>query len=328
MRPSVTTVLMALACVVGVGCGGGGAGDTPVTPVTPPPVGPVAAVPAGPFVPGQSYTGRNGYIEYVAGNAPVIFTAPHGGSLTPAEIPARGCGTNTTDLNTQELARAMQASFLARTGRYPHVVINRLSRSRLDANRDRGEATCGDAESAVAWEEWHAFVEIAKQAAIAGDGRGWYMDLHGHGHEIQRLELGYLLTDAQLALADTVLDAGAVEDASSIRTLARADASTSFSALLRGPTSLGALYAAEGFRSLPSPADRTPAGAPYFDGGYNTARHGCQSGGNVCGVQVEANFAGVRDAAANRTRFGDATARVLDTYLRTHWGLQLPRATP
>lgn len=41
------------------------------------------------YVAGQSYFGRNGYIEYVAGNAPVILTAPHGGSLTPTGIPDR-----------------------------------------------------------------------------------------------------------------------------------------------------------------------------------------------------------------------------------------------
>jgi hypothetical protein len=43
----------------------------------------------------------------------------------------------------------------------------------------------------------------------------------------------------------------------------------------------------------------------------------------ICGVQVEAHFAGVRDNAANRERFADATARVLEQYLREQWGLRL-----
>ena len=54
---------------------------------------------------GQSYFGRNGYVEYIAGNTPVILSAPHGGALTPTTIPDRtasacgskrpGCSCNT-----------------------------------------------------------------------------------------------------------------------------------------------------------------------------------------------------------------------------------------
>ena len=53
---------------------------------------------------------------------------------------------------------------------------------------------------------------------------------------------------------------------------------------------------------------------------------GCSGGttnGNICGVQIESNFAGVRDNATNRDRFGDATAIVLEAYLRMHWDLRL-----
>jgi hypothetical protein len=100
-------------------------------------------------------------------------------------------------------------------------------------------------------------------------------------------------------------------------------AGVSFSSLLRGPASLGTLYASEGFPSTPSAAAPSPGSAPYFDGGYNTARYGCRDGGMVCGVQVESNFTGVRDNAASRARFAEATVRVLTTYLGTHWGIRL-----
>ena len=42
---------------------------------------------------------------------------------------------------------------------------------------------------------------------------------------------------------------------------------------------------------------------------------------NVSGVQIESNFTGVRDTPANRDRFGDVTAIVLERYLSEHWGL-------
>lgn len=305
--------------------------------------GPAFAIPTGPYVPGQSYFGRNNYIEYVAGNAPVIYSAPHGGALTPSEIPDRtagncgGAATTTTDLNTAELVRAMQARHVARFGTYPHIIINHLARRKLDANRTAEEAACGDAEAIIAFGEWHDFINVAKAAVLQASGRGWYMDMHGHGHSIQRLELGYLLSGAQLDLSNASLDANAAfEDTASMRTISEF-APPSFSALLRGTNSLGTLYANNGFRSVPSTAEPGPAGESYFSGGDNTRRHTCgaeaaafggTTAGNICGVQIEANYTGVRDNATNRDRFGDATAAVLEQYLATHWGLNLGTTPP
>ena len=103
-------------------------GAEPRSPTSPPtPTPPVATV----YTPGQSYFGRNGYVEYIAGNAPVILTAPHGGTLTPASIPDRtaaacgGSATTVTDLNTAELVRTMQQRRGARwsLSRIVHCVV-------------------------------------------------------------------------------------------------------------------------------------------------------------------------------------------------------------
>ena len=64
-------------------CSGSPTDTTPAPPVTPTPVPPVT------YVAGQSYFGRNSYVEYIAGNSPVILSAPHGGLLTPSSIPDR-----------------------------------------------------------------------------------------------------------------------------------------------------------------------------------------------------------------------------------------------
>jgi hypothetical protein len=303
------------------------------------------SIPPGPYVAGQSYFGRNSYIEYLAGNAPVILTAPHGGAVTPGEIPDRtaaSCGgeaTTVTDLNTRELTLAVRQAFFARFGKYPHVVINHLHRRKLDANRAILEAACNDAEAQIAFNQFHDFLAVARNAVLAANGRGWYMDLHGHGHSIQRLELGYLLTSAQLRLADGTLDASTVwQDSSSINTLSVRDTERPFSTVLRGATSLGSLYAAHSFAAVPSASDPAPqASDAYFTGGYNTERYGCSitagrvggvSSGNLCGVQIEANFTGVRDTEANRARFAEATANVLEVYLRTHWDIVLQAPAP
>src|SRR4051812_22749819 len=59
------------------------------------------------YLPGQSYFGRNKYIEYIAGDLPVILSAPHGGRERPEELPDRESGTFAFDTNTQELAHAV-----------------------------------------------------------------------------------------------------------------------------------------------------------------------------------------------------------------------------
>ncbi len=273
---------------------------------------------AAPAVPGQTYFGRNRYIEYVAGDLPIVITAPHGGSLRPSEIRDRTTGITEGDANTQELARAIASAFVTRTGRRPHLVLCRIHRIKLDANREIVEAAQGSAPAQLAWREFHAYTDAAKQAIIDAAGRGFYVDLHGHSHAIPRLELGYTLNALDLALSDAQIAQPAIIDRSTIRTLARTS-STGFAELLRGATSLGALFQAEGYATVPSPVIPSPGGAAYFMGGYNVSRHGSRDGGPVDGVQIEAQFPGVRDTDANRARFAEAIAAVLDGFLDMHY---------
>lgn len=274
------------------------------------------------FVAGETYFGRRQYIEYLAGDLPVIVSAPHGGNLEPAEISARTSGVTTRDLNTQELARAFASALFDRTGRRAHIIINRLHRNRLDANREIVEAAQGDVFGEWAWAEYHGFIEAAKQSVDEQYGSGLYIDLHGHGHDIQRLELGYLLAASDLELPDNLLDDPDLVNRSSIRALALA-AAVGFVELVRGATSLGGLLAQEGFPTVPSPAQPDPGGAPYFTGGYSTARHGSRDGGSISGVQIEANLIGVRDSASARAAFADALAGTLEAFMAMHFQVNL-----
>jgi hypothetical protein len=275
------------------------------------------------YTPGTSYFGRANYIEYVAGELPIIITAPHGGSLRPDEIPDRTFGTTVTDLNTVELARAIDSAFVRHTGKHVHVVMVHLARVKLDANRDIAEGAQGDAEATIAWQDFQGFVRDAKSAVNAASESGFYIDLHGHGHDIQRLELGYLLDADQLALPDATLDGEpAHETESSIRTLS-VRSPLSFATLLRGPNSLGALFEREGFPAVPSDSTPDPGTDPYFSGGYNSSLHGCRTGGTICGVQIEANRIGVRDTPENRRRFAEALVKVLDAYVLAHADLDI-----
>lgn len=290
-----------------------------------------SSIPSGPYTPGNTYYSTNDWIEYHAGNLPVIISAPHGGDLTPSNITTRteeNCGgsfVTSKDLNTAELARSLKYRFYEHTGKYPHVIINRLHRSKLDANRNKSQGACGSPNAGMAWEDFHDFIETSKNQLLADYGRGWYMDMHGHGHAIQRIELGYRLTGSDLRESNATLNSDPTyRTKSSFRTFAE-DAPFNFgSALLRGNKAIGTILEQEGYPSVPSKDDPAPAvGDPYFRGGYNTAIHGCNSGGDICGVQVEANYNNVRDSYENRKAFAKALVRATDIFLGHNFGLSL-----
>ena len=90
--------------------------------------------------------------------------------------------------------------------------------------------------------------------------------------------------------------------------------------LVRGPRSLGARFAAAGIPAVPS--DLTPAplaGEDYFNGGYNTARHGSATAGAVDAIQLELHYNGLRDTALHRARFADTFVTVMLAFLRDHY---------
>ncbi|MBL7828010.1 MAG: hypothetical protein JNJ57_15375 [Saprospiraceae bacterium] len=275
------------------------------------------------FTPGQSYFGANNYVEYIAGNMPIILSAPHGGLLSPASIPDRDCSGCSTvnDFNTQELARALANSMYERTGCHPHLVINRLHRRKLDANRDLPEAADGNPTAGQAWTDFHNFLGGAKNTVTWTFGKGFYVDLHGHAHTIQRLELGYLLNSDELRLPDDSLNNNTYTGYSSIQNLAENNAQNlSHADLLHGEQSLGELLHDRGYAATPSFTDPAPdPGEDYFSGGYNTARYGSYNGGAIDGVQIECNRTGIRDSLTQVERFADTLAVALIDYIERHY---------
>jgi len=275
------------------------------------------------YQPGISYFARNEYVEYIPGTLPVVLSAPHGGALTPDEIPDRTFGTLVTDSYTEETIRAVRDGFLERTGEAPHIIISHLKRTKLDPNREIGEAAQDSPFAENAWEEFHGLIEVATARVEADFGKGLYLDLHGHGHEIQRVELGYLLSASDLNQDDAALNGTAFAVKSSIAALAQASP-LSFSALLRGQTSFGAYLAGQAIRSVPSNTDPSPGSDSYFSGGYNTVRHGSRNGGGVSGIQLELQRPGLRDTDENRRSFGLRLAWVVEQFMLEHYGFFEP----
>jgi hypothetical protein len=277
--------------------------------------------------PDTEYTGRAGYVEYHAGSLPIIVSAPHGGTRDPSEIPDRTQGTMVRDLHTDLVARDVVDAFEDLTGQRPHLVITTLHRRKVDLNREIVEAAQGHPLGEQVWHEFQGAIEHARDRVEEAWGRGLFLDLHGHGHEIQRLELGYLLNGSELSRDDETLDTGGFASESSIRALAQRSA-TSFSTLLRGPGSLGTRFEARGYPAVPSEAQPDPGGAPFFSGGYNTRRHGSRAGGSIDGVQIETHFEGARDTGPNRRAYARAIAEVALEFVEAYYGVDIPAGAP
>jgi hypothetical protein len=285
-----------------------------------PPV--VMSIPSGPYTVGNDYYSTNGWVEYHAGNLPIIITAPHGGGLTPSSIPDRtesACGGDfktMSDMNTAQLARNLKYRFHEYTGRYPHVIINRLKRTKLDANRAKADGACGNSDANMAWEDFHDFIQVAKNQVLNGAwNKGWYIDVHGFGGS--KTALGYRLSGANLRETNATLNSDPYyRDKSTFRTFAANSPFTFGSALLRGNKAIGTELGRAGYPSIPSKQDYAPeVGELYFQGGYNVFTHACRSGGDICGLQVEAPYAGVRDTFENRAAYAEALVRATDVFL-------------
>ncbi|XP_069465108.1 uncharacterized protein [Ambystoma mexicanum] len=256
------------------------------------------------------FFGLKNYTEYRVGNMSMIISVPHGGAKLPNEIPSRdaGCWNASTstclflhncpagtekdskkckvstmkDMYTLETALNLAEEIYVLTGGYyPHVVINHLGRSKLDANRGKEEATFGAPEAENAWEEFMSFINSSKSRI----GQGILFDIHGQAHSEGWIELGYTLSKSSL-------DSGKFTAAqSSIYHLAQQQSNVAFETLLRGDRSLGTFIeeqkAGANYICVPSPKNPGPNGGNYFSGGYITETFGSKNSGMVDAIQIE-----------------------------------------
>ncbi len=278
-------------------------------------------------------TSDSGYIDYYKGTLNIILAAPHAGDEKPSSIPDRDAGcydpinakciwshdcgtkdfdrckaTTVNDFATKELALLLREELFAETGAYPHTVINKLSRNKLDANRNKPEATFGEEIPEKAWEEFHGYIDSAK---LSFWDRGIFVDVHGHPHKNNWAELGYLIPGSDL-------DSGAFHaDKTSIRHIA-SKVSIKFDELLRGPSSFGGFLQDNGFDAVPSPQHPGPGGQGYFSGGYNTRRHGSVDGSNnVDAIQIESS--NVQRSEKMRAAYARALAKSLKSFMDEHY---------
>lgn len=242
-----------------------------------------------------------GYIETQPGTLNVILCAPHGGRLRPASIPNRDAGGFINgretydhsvpvkdfdrlparvkgDMYTVEISILVADELKLLTGKRPHIVINQLHRTKMDGNAHREKATFNVPEAQLTWDAFHNCIGEAKQSF--GGKPGLFIDMHGHMHPENWIELGY-------TLKDHVLDSGTYCAAdTSIYNLSKSKG-ISVHELINGPNSFGSLLLAKGYKVVPSPEYPSPRGGKYYPGGYNTVTHGSMHGGCIDAIQIE-----------------------------------------
>ncbi len=256
------------------------------------------------------------YTEVQYGNMPLIISVPHGGNDDPASIPDRTCPgiTSAIAIRTIEMANGIDSICKADYGFQPYLVISYLKRIKLDQNRDLPEATCSNSTIAGIWNNYHLSIDTFITKINAKYPLALFIDLHGHGHTKERLELGYLLTGNELRNPANINPVSA-----SVFNLLQLNPLLQVNQLLTGAHAFGTLMANNNFPAVPSQQDVAPLVTDlYFDGGYNTQRYCAAAYPKVFGWQIESNYTGVRNNQANRVNFAKAFLQSIMQFYTTN----------
>lgn len=248
---------------------------------------------------------------------------------------------NSTSSSTTSSSRSSQSSTFDDDSyeqqNYPHVVVFRVPRMHVDVNRNLTHNAIADGSptAEAAWHEYHDLIDhirkmtvqqqhsnVQKQGRQATTGKdtasytpavaGLLLDIHGHGHPTNMVEIGYLLSGEMLRMSDEKLDSQQVKltRQSSVRSLisrvvgssepsppptmagalestfdnsynhrqddSQVDKRITFSTIIRGSSeSLGGMFQRQEVDSIPSPKDPGPCEkCIFFSGNYTTVRHG------------------------------------------------------
>ncbi|OZJ05038.1 hypothetical protein BZG36_02134 [Bifiguratus adelaidae] len=239
------------------------------------------------------------YVTFHHGTLPLIIAAPHGGQRYPRHVknrPSEPESNTKPDLFTREMAlsvaHGVSKVWQERGGtQRPFVVVCDLARRKVDVNREWSEEVGPSPEAKATWKAYHGALNEAVEAVQRQFGAGLYLDLHGHAHPTNWIELGYNIPGPFLRLDDEALDELEIlrQNTSIYGLLERTDMSLSEG--IRGNRSFGHQWKERntGFEAVPSP--QLPWPLPndvYFKGGYSIQRHGsAHRKHSVDAIQVE-----------------------------------------
>lgn len=278
------------------------------------------------YHPNTTVYGSNNYVKFIVGDlkSPIILASPHDGTIIPDNWPLRDHPDAVTvrDLYVSALTTEIADALYRKTGLHPHVIINDVARSRMEPNRALEEAYHKTEAANQLWRQYHAFLKGAQDMVQKNVGKGLFLDMHGHGHSIPRIEVGYIVSKTNLNGTDAGLNS--LASTSSIYHLSTISAYP-FSQLIRGDYAFGTLLENEGIRAVPSKQDPKPNSDDYFNGGYCTLAYGSKNGGAVSAIQLETHGPNLRNNPTERKASGTKIADAIIKYMQSHYGLFLDK---
>ena len=290
------------------------------------------------------------------GDAPIIILSQHGGYEVPNTIPDRedGCWNTVSedcifehdceinhapyvqssskcdvktfrDAYTKEIATCLRDTidiFDNNRGNIPHLVVNELKRSKLDPNRPIDEATLGNADATLVYNDIHTdFMEQAKTAVTNQCGFGLVLDIHGQGANDFN-QLGYRLRDSDLEQDDATLNGQT--SSSTIKYLAQNNLQNDdLATIVRGADSLGTIKnQTYSYLMVPSTLQPYLDEEYYYQGSTGILNHGSQFSGSVDAIQIEIN-SNIRWNQNNRDQFCIDFSRAIETFMNHYYDLSL-----
>jgi hypothetical protein len=271
------------------------------------------------YVPGVSYYGVNQYIEYIPGDMPIIFVAPHAGSLEPAILP--DINTRGADNGTMELALFMADSLHLKSGGCrPHIIINHLKPSKLNPVHSESDSTTSAGTNPIALQalnDFHNFIQIAHDKVSNDWGKGHYFELHGNGTAEEWNMVGLGVSKTYLNMTDSVINTRV--NYSTIKNLCTVGGAN-FIEVLKGSTSLGGMLDSLGWKSTTSPNYPSPPdSSTFFYAGQNTWRYGSKNSGTIDATHLESYWE-FMVLSANRSKYSNDLADAILNFMDIHYG--------
>lgn len=271
---------------------------------------------------GQVYFDEHEWTEVIAGDIPLVITVPHGGTKKPEGMADRTCKDDRgrivrgTDSYTQEVSRFIREAFMGKYNKQPYIIINHIARRKVDQNRPLDYAACGDEKGMEAWHNFHSAADSTLAHAVQEFGYAFYIDLHGHGHSNQRLELGYALAKGDLQKTFKRQDMEKYAAKSSMANYIKKYPDADIWELLFGEHAFGTYINHGGIPATPSMQDPHPVdNEAFFGGGYNTRRYTSSDYPDVFGLQIEMHYRKARDSKANTRTFAKSLGRAYFSFI-------------
>jgi hypothetical protein len=272
----------------------------------------------------KSHFDQEKWVEYIEGNMPLVISVPHGGRVLSDSLAVRDCKDAITgvDGRTIELSLAIKKYFEQHYGRTPHIIISHIARKHVDQNRELNNgAVCSYTQNEKPWYSFHNYVDSAINLAKQTSKQVMYIDLHGHGHQNHRLEIGYNMSVEdlnELLKGEITLKS----KAHSLTNLAKENKALDLKELTFGANAFGTYLVNNGLAATPSQQDLVPqAGEKFFSGGDNTRRYTGKNYPEVFGLQIECDP--TTRALSNLNKSAKAITESIVTFLNRYAKTQL-----